>query len=139
MITDLAIHSIFKTRLIFLYSCRGIFAKNTILRVLRLSNNKLKKIDGNAFRGLRLLRQLHLNDNEISYVERGTFDSISRIGTVNLAGNKLTKIEYQMFNDLRYVEVGFYDFHCIKFLHFSIFCTFDNWRKVQFIGYCQSK
>lgn len=82
---------------------------------MRLGNNKLKKIDGNAFRGLRLLRQLHLNDNEISHVERGTFDSISRIGTVNLAGNKLTKIEYQMFNDLRFVEVGFSDFY--SFFH----------------------
>lgn len=93
------------------YFFRGIFAKNTVLRILRLSNNKLKKVDGNAFRGLRLLRQLHLNNNEISHVERGTFDSISRIGTVNLAGNKLTKIEYQMFNDLRFVEVGFSEFY----------------------------
>lgn len=80
---------------------------------MRLGNNKLKKIDGNAFRGLRLLFQLHLNDNEISHVERGTFDSISRIVNVNLAGNKLTKIEYQMFNDLRFVAVSF-DFFTLK-------------------------
>lgn len=58
------------------------------------------------FRGLRLLRRLLLNDNEISHVERGTFDTISRIGWVDLSGNKIAKIDYQMFSDLRYVEVS---------------------------------
>lgn len=57
------------------------------------------------FKGLRLLRRLLLNDNEISAVERGTFEVVSRIGTIDLSGNKILKIDYQMFNNLRYVEV----------------------------------
>lgn len=67
------------------------------------------------FRGLRLLRQLLLNDNEITQVERGTFDTISRIGVIDLSGNKITKIDFQMFNELRYVEVStlFHSLPCV--------------------------
>lgn len=85
---------------------RGSFAKNTVLKSLNLGFNKLKKIDTNMFRGLRLLRRLLLNDNEIEHVERGMFDAISRIGVIDLSGNKIKKIDYQMFNELRYVEVN---------------------------------
>jgi Leucine-rich repeat (LRR) protein len=75
--------------------------------VLNLGHNKLKKVDINMLRGLRLLRRLLINDNEITHVERGTFEAVSRIGTIDLSGNRITKIDYQMFNELRNVEVDF--------------------------------
>ena len=58
------------------------------------------------FRGLRNLRRLSVNDNEITHVERGTFEAVARIAVIDLSGNKITKIDYQMFNDLRNVEVS---------------------------------
>jgi Leucine-rich repeat (LRR) protein len=76
---------------------RGGFARNTLLKYLDMSHNKLKKLDANTFRGLRFLRRLFFSDNMIEEVGRGAFTSLARIGTIDLARNKLTKVDFQMF------------------------------------------
>lgn len=70
-----------------------------------MSGNKIKKLDQNAFRGMRFMRRLFLADNAITEVGRGTFGSLKRIGTIDLARNFLKKIDYQMFYDLNYIDV----------------------------------
>lgn len=84
---------------------RGAFARNSLLRVLNLSHNKLTKLDSELFRGMRFLRRLYLSDNEISQIDRGTFSSMTRIGTIDLARNRMKIIDYQMFSGQNYVEV----------------------------------
>ncbi|CAH0697934.1 unnamed protein product [Spodoptera exigua] len=37
---------------------RGMFARNTVIKVVHLDNNKIKKLDTNSFRGMRFLRSL---------------------------------------------------------------------------------
>lgn len=92
-----------------LYSSRsrGAFARNSVLRVLNMSYNKIKRLDSNSFRGMRFLRRLYLSDNLISDVGRGTFGGVPKIGTIDLARNFIKKIDYQMFDDLRFIEVRF--------------------------------
>lgn len=85
---------------------RATFARNTVLRSLNLSYNKIRKLDSSSFRGMRLIRRLFLSDNNITDIGRGTFDTLGRIGTIDLARNQIKKIDFQMFNKLRYVEVG---------------------------------
>lgn len=70
-----------------------------------MSANQLKKLDQNAFRGMRFLRRLYLADNIISDVGRGTFGSLRRIGTIDLSRNQIKKIDYQMFYDLNFIDV----------------------------------
>lgn len=84
---------------------RGAFARNSVLRVLNMSYNKIRKLDSNSFRGMRFLRRLYMSDNLISDVGRGTFGGITRIGTIDLARNFIKKIDYQMFFQLNFVEV----------------------------------
>lgn len=84
---------------------RGTFARNSVLKVLNLSHNKIRKLDSNTFRGMRFLRRLYLSDNQIDDVGRGTFGSITRIGTIDLSRNFIKKIDFQMFNQLQFAEV----------------------------------
>lgn len=35
---------------------RGTFARSSVLRVLRMSHNMIKRLDANSFRGMRFLR-----------------------------------------------------------------------------------
>ncbi|KAJ8943742.1 hypothetical protein NQ314_009660 [Rhamnusium bicolor] len=83
----------------------GAFARNTVLKVLNMSFNKIKRLDQTTFRGMRFLRRLYLTDNLISDVGRGTFSSLKRIGTIDLARNLIKKIDYQMFYQLNFIEV----------------------------------
>jgi hypothetical protein len=86
---------------------RGTFARNTVLRVLHMNHNQLRRLDSNSFRGMRFIRRLYFSDNQITDVGRGTFGSVTRVGTVDLARNFIKKIDYQMFNQLQYVEVQY--------------------------------
>lgn len=106
---------------------RGAFARNTVLRVLNMSKNKIRKLDQNSFRGMRFLRRLFLSDNVISDVGRGTFSSLKRIGTIDLARNLIRKIDYQMFYQLNFIEVRLQQYYntniiaiAIVFLNFFI-------------------
>lgn len=94
---------------------RGTFARNSLLKLLNLSNNKIKKLDSNTFRGMRFMRRLYLSDNEITDVGRGTFGSLNRIGTIDLARNFIKKVDYQMFNQLQYAEVSLNNFFFFLF------------------------
>lgn len=84
---------------------RGTFARNTVLRVLHMDHNQLRRLDSNSFRGMRFIRRLYFSDNNITDVGRGTFGSVTRVGTVDLARNFIKKIDFQMFSQLQYVEV----------------------------------
>lgn len=85
--------------------CRGTFGRNNGLKSLTISHNKLRKLDPNTFKGMRMMRRLYMSDNNIAEVGRGTFESLSRIGTIDLARNSIKKIDFQMFNSLPFVEV----------------------------------
>lgn len=71
-----------------------------------MSHNKIKRLDSNSFKGMRFLRRLYLSDNLISDVGRGSFSGVPKIGTIDLARNFIKKIDYQMFDDLKFIEVG---------------------------------
>ncbi|KAJ8895326.1 hypothetical protein PR048_000651 [Dryococelus australis] len=94
----------------------GTFARNTVLRVLNLSANKIRKLDSNSFRGMRFIRRLYFSDNLIANVGRGTFGSVTRIGTIDLARNRLRTIDYQMFHQLNFVE-----FHYVPWNPYHLF------------------
>jgi Leucine-rich repeat (LRR) protein len=71
-----------------------------------MSFNKIKRLDTNTFRGMRFLRRLYLSDNAIADVSRGTFGSLTQVGTIDLARNFLKKIDYQMFFQLKFIDVS---------------------------------
>lgn len=99
---------------------RGAFARNTVLRVLNMSKNKIRKLDQNSFRGMRFLRRLFLSDNVISDVGRGTFSSLKRIGTIDLARNLIRKIDYQMFYQLNFIEVRLQQYYNTNIIAIAI-------------------
>lgn len=103
---------------------RGAFARNSLLKLLNMSHNKIKKLDSNSFRGMRFLRRLYLSDNLIADIGRGTFGSVTRIGTIDLARNFIKKIDYQMFFQLNFVEVSGYS--GVMASSTSIVHTFQN-------------
>lgn len=35
---------------------RGTFARNSVLKVLNMSKNQIKRLDSNSFRGMRFMR-----------------------------------------------------------------------------------
>lgn len=91
-----------------------------------MAGNQIKKLDQNAFRGMRFLRRLYLADNVIGDVGRGTFGYLKRIGTIDLARNQIKKIDYQMFYDLNFIEVSQKSKGCIKeLLLFAFFQILD--------------
>lgn len=90
-----------------------------------MSANQIKKLDQNAFRGMRFLRRLYLADNIISDVGRGTFGSLKRIGTIDLARNQIRKIDYQMFYDLNFIDVRNANKHWVLSNWKYIFQTLD--------------
>lgn len=97
--------------------CRGTFGRNNGLKSLTISHNKLRKLDPNMFKGMRMMRRLYMSDNNIAEVARGTFESLSRIGTIDLARNSIKKIDFQMFNSLPFVEVKLkYSLYSISFI-----------------------
>jgi len=49
---------------------QGIFARNSVLRVVNLRSNRIRKLSSNSLRGMRLLRRLYLSDNQIEEVMR---------------------------------------------------------------------
>lgn len=98
----------------FIY--RGTFARNSLLKVLNLNHNKIRKLDSNTFRGMRFLIRLYLSDNQINDVGRGTFGPVTRIGTIDLARNFIKKIDFQMFNQLQLAEVCAVIFCSYKYL-----------------------
>lgn len=99
------------TLLPYIYLFRGTFARNSLLKVLNLNHNKIRKLDSNTFRGMRFLIRLFLSDNQINDVGRGTFGPVTRIGTIDLARNFIKKIDFQMFNQLQFAEVRIIFFH----------------------------
>ncbi len=81
------------------------------LKELYLYHNQLTKIDKNIFVSLSKLKCLSLFCNQIKEIEENAFDSLSNLRTLCLNDNQITKIENNAFNSL------------IKLEHLSIYCN----------------
>lgn len=74
---------------------------------------------------MRFLRRLYLSDNLIGDIARGTFSGVPKVGTIDLARNFIKKIDYQMFDDLKFIEVGWAD------LQFTVAARKTMWLNVK--------
>jgi hypothetical protein len=73
----------------------------TGLRVLSLSDNRLKNLTTNYFFSLFSLEQLNLRRNEIDFIEADTFQNLNKPLLLDLSENWLTRIEANTFYGLK--------------------------------------
>nr|CAI5841348.1 unnamed protein product [Callosobruchus analis] len=71
---------------------------------LALSGNKMVKLDGGSFKGLRNLSFIDLSDNVISKIAPNTFSNIPQLRILRLRGNKLTIFVISKLNPLPTLE-----------------------------------
>lgn len=77
------------------------------LKCLCLSNNKLKIIDSNIFRGLIELERLFLDNNEINEILNGNFfySELSKLKELSLFNNKLKHIHPEILRFTSLVDI----------------------------------
>ena len=59
--------------------------------IIDISNNHIRKIDSNTFKGLTKLERLWLSDNEIVEMDVKSFESLSKLKGLYLENNKLKR------------------------------------------------
>ncbi len=72
----------------------------SLLRVLRLSNNRIAHIETDALRGLSLLSRLDLSGNCLTKLEFGTVSWLSAMNFLNLSFNQIELIGQGAFDGL---------------------------------------
>lgn len=69
-----------------------------------LINNRINKVDLNAFRNLKHLKELSLFGNDIPEIEANVFVSLSNLTSLFLYENQLNKIDCNAFKGLKNLE-----------------------------------
>ena len=70
------------------------------LQTLYLNDNRITKIEKNAFAGLNSLQLLNLSANNIDKIEKNAFEGLNSLQRLNLSGNDIDKIEKNAFTGL---------------------------------------
>jgi Leucine rich repeat len=72
------------------------FIRATNLRFLHLSENKIERVDKNAFSGLQKLTELNLRDNKITNLPMGVFDGLQELVVLDLQLNSLSSFDFSI-------------------------------------------
>ena len=70
------------------------------LTKIKLSNNKLKEISPDIFRGLTNLTYIDLNRNELTSLDPYLFKGLVNLSEVDLSDNCFTNLNPKIFNNL---------------------------------------
>ena len=81
------------------------FYNNTALLHLNIQHNQIRKIDANAFTGLRRLRYLHLDDNLIRDLPKDTFKPLINLSKMTVSSNSITTIPNHLFAHNRQLKI----------------------------------
>lgn len=68
-----------------------------LAQILKLSYNKLKRVDPSLFGGLTSLVRLHLDHNLIDFIEPFTFNGLTSLKLLQLEGNRLQDLHSHTF------------------------------------------
>ena len=74
-----------------------------------ITDNHIRKIDSNTFKGLNKLRILDLYNNEIEEIDVKSFESLSNLKELSLNNNKLNRIDSNTFKGLTNLETLWLD------------------------------
>jgi len=66
-------------------------------QILKLSYNKLKRVDPSLFEGLTSLVRLHLDHNHIDFIEPFSFRGLTSLKLLQLEGNRLQDLHSHTF------------------------------------------
>lgn len=74
-------------------------------QVLKMSFNKVKKINKETFKGLDSLLRLHMDHNQIDFISPDAFYGLTNLQLVHLEGNHLQQLHPDSFVTLRHSQV----------------------------------
>ena len=74
------------------------------LQTLYLNDNRITKIEKNAFAGLNSLQLLNLSANNIDKIEKNAFEGLNSLLVLNLYANNIDKIENNAFEGLNSLQ-----------------------------------
>lgn len=74
-------------------------------QVLKMSFNKVKKINKETFKGLNSLLRLHMDHNHIEFISPEAFYGLTNLQLVHLEGNHLQQLHPDTFITLRHSQV----------------------------------
>lgn len=100
----------------------------TNLRILNLSDNKIRYTDNNSFSHMLYLRSLNLEKNSLSNWYTRLFSQNQELETLNLRENTLTDLTADMVNDLlsvQYLALGKNRFECSCSFHNFMLALFE--------------
>lgn len=86
-------------------------------QVLKISFNKLKKINKETFKGLGSLLRLYIDHNHIEFISPEAFYGLTNLQLVQLEGNHLQQIHPDTFITLRYNQV--FKVSSVRTIHLS--------------------
>lgn len=86
-------------------------------QVLKMSFNKIKKINKKTFKGLQSLMRLYLDHNQIAFINPEAFHGLTNLQLVHLEGNHLQQLHPDTFITMRHNQV--FKVSSIRTLHLS--------------------
>lgn len=89
----------------------------TFSQGLKMSFNKVKKINKETFKGLNSLQRLHMDHNHIEFISPEAFYGLTNLQLVHLEGNHLQQIHPDTFITLRHSQV--FKVSSVRSIHLS--------------------
>jgi Leucine-rich repeat (LRR) protein len=83
----------------------GVFVKCAKLGILSLSENKITRVDKEAFTGLTELKSLYLQSNAIVEFEKDVFKQLLKLEYINLSDNNIKNLPMEIFLPLTELAV----------------------------------
>lgn len=82
------------------YLCKNLMRKFTRTEVLFLSNNKISKIETDAFSITKKLKSLDLSNNKLKSVHVGLFNKLNELIYLDLSNNQISSIDHMSFDNM---------------------------------------
>ncbi|ELU04862.1 hypothetical protein CAPTEDRAFT_138319, partial [Capitella teleta] len=101
----------------------------TSVRILELSQNKLKKISNRTFIKFQNLTSLSLNENEISVIEKDAFkglDNLQRLWELILDKNSISSIQGGIFADVSSLQILRLSYNRLQYIDERTFSGLDH-------------
>lgn len=86
-------------------------------QVLKMSFNKVKRINKETFKGLNSLQRLHMDQNHIEFISPEAFYGLTNLLLVHLEGNHLQQLHPDTFITLRHSQV--FKVSSVRSIHLS--------------------
>jgi ABC-type transporter Mla MlaB component len=108
----------------------NIFRTLPKLKTLRLSNNRISKIDSGTLDNLANVIEIFMDHNEIKLLDENIFKNLSELKNISLSNNKLETIPAPLFKNNPNLEWIWLQNNKLKQINFE---TFDSIIKLLYI------